>query len=98
MAVLATVVVDAFDLGAKAHVEHPVCFIKDEVGHSFEVCNFASVLGQNVDHSSRGADDNFDPIFEFANLVGNVVASNDTADSLLDALAEAFCFCLNLEC
>ena len=59
--VRADVAADARHLGLKAHVEHAVSFVHDQVRHTPQVGDLAVGGDQDVDHAPRGADDHLTP-------------------------------------
>ncbi|KAH9408414.1 hypothetical protein TYRP_012087 [Tyrophagus putrescentiae] len=68
---------DAHHLRLKAHVEHAVGLIEDDVGAAAEVGHSARVGRQHVDHAARRADDNLRARLQVANLLGDGSAAVD---------------------
>ena len=56
------------DLGLKPHVEHSVCFIKDAIGYSFQICDAAVACCKNIPHTSWSAHYNLSAALEIGEL------------------------------
>mmetsp|Transcript_30769 Transcript_30769/g.70561 ORF Transcript_30769/g.70561 Transcript_30769/m.70561 type:complete len:288 (+) Transcript_30769:638-1501(+) len=84
---------DLSHLGLETHIQHAVCFVKDQVGHPFEISCF---LRQEINESAWCGDDN---LHTFSKIFGLLVLRRSAiAASVLDlrTLAKSICFLLDL--
>lgn len=66
-------------LGLEAHIKHAVGFVEHKVGDTLHADDLTAVSGQELDHTTRGADDNLDATLELGNVVFERRAAVQTA-------------------
>jgi hypothetical protein len=63
------VIDDFHDLGFEAHVEHAVSLVKDDVSDPLQIRYAPRICGQEIDHTTRCADDDFRSFLQFSDLI-----------------------------